>query len=110
MRPINSVPLVYNLREGCGTRAHEDLSDTIIELLNAFIGHPKERLRGSFLGLFVCEVPHGALKRVLLSAHRSHLVIPVSANDKREERSGTHTIQSLPFVAQSRRYHQGRRA
>ena len=34
------VPLFHNLRGGCSTRVHEDLSDAIVELLNAFVGDP----------------------------------------------------------------------
>jgi len=67
-----SVPLVHDLREGCRARAHEDLSDAIVELLNAFVGYPKERLRCSLLRLLVREVPHRVLEGVLFSTHRSN--------------------------------------
>ena len=67
------VPFVHNLREGCGTRAHEHLSDAVVELLNAFIGHPKECLCGSLLGLLVRKVPHRVLERVLFPTHRPNL-------------------------------------
>ena len=67
------VPLVHNLREGCGTRAHEDLSNTIVELLNAIVGHPNECLCSSLLRLLVRKVPYRVLERVLFSTHRSNL-------------------------------------
>lgn len=64
------ICLTDNLAECCRTRRHQDLSDTIIEVLDALVRNPKECLGGSLLGRLLGKVPDTILERVLLSLLR----------------------------------------
>lgn len=69
----SGVPLVDDLGEGRRTRAHQHLSDAVVERLDAVVGHTKESLGSALLRLLVRKVPNCILERELLSRSRANL-------------------------------------
>lgn len=61
------VPLVDDLRESRTTRAHENLSDTVVEVLDTLVGDTQERLGCSLFGRLLSKVPNTVLQRVSLA-------------------------------------------
>lgn len=57
------VPLVDDLGEGGRSRGHEDLSDSVVELLHSVVRDSKESLSGPLLGLLVVKIPDRVLER-----------------------------------------------
>lgn len=64
-----SVPLVCNLGEGSGATGHQDLSDTILKLLQAIFIDFDESLGSNFLSILILESPCAILlTKFLLNA------------------------------------------
>ena len=85
------VPLINDFGEGSRARAHQDLSNTVVELLNTsiiilgsvrktrlvylltLIRDPQKGLGCPFLGLLIGKVPHTILDRELFATGRPDL-------------------------------------
>lgn len=67
------IPLVDNLGESCRPRAHENLTDAIIELLHTLIRDAQKRLGCPLFCLFICQIPNCILQRKLFSGNGSEL-------------------------------------
>ena len=59
------VPLVGNLREGCGARSHQDSTASVLELLLRLIVHLEEGLCRHLLSGIVLKLPHTLALREL---------------------------------------------
>ena len=55
------VPLVGNLCEGCGTTAHQDLPDPVVESLYCLLCYPQMGLCCHFLGRLILKIPNAVL-------------------------------------------------
>jgi hypothetical protein len=58
---------VDDLGKGSGTRRHEDLSNTVVEVLDTLVRHSKIGLGRPLLSLTVDQLPYSVLDRVLLA-------------------------------------------
>lgn len=67
------IPLVDNLGESCRPRAHENLTDAIIELLHTLIRNAQKRLGRPLFRLFICQIPNCIFQRKLFSGNGSEL-------------------------------------
>ena len=65
----SSVPLVRNLREGGGTRGHENLPDSVFKCLHGLVVHSQESLRSPLLCHLICEAPHPLFRSKPLLGH-----------------------------------------
>lgn len=61
------VPLIDDLRKSGTTRAHENLSDTVVEILNTLVRDTQKRLGSSFFGRLLSKIPNAVFQRVSLA-------------------------------------------
>ena len=59
-------PFVDNLGESSRSGSHQNLTNSIVELLDTLIGDSEETLSSSLLGLLVRQIPNTILERELL--------------------------------------------
>lgn len=66
------VPLVNDLRKSGTTRAHENLANTVVEILDTLVGDTQERLSCSLFGRLLSKVPNTIFQRISLAVLCTH--------------------------------------
>lgn len=81
---------VDDLRESGRSRGHENLTNSVVELLDSLVRDSEESLSGPLLGLLVVEVPNGVLQRERLGES--------SDLGKNSNLKSTHRVEDLRVV------------